>query len=518
MKQKYLTVLISLFLFSCELFEPEQEEPTVKITSPKNNSYVHEIVTITADADDNKGIVYVEFYIDGETSTEMEDLISPYSYEWNVINIPDSSVHTIFAKAVDTDDNISSSKMVTVTINNQLGTPEPVQLEASISTIDSSVILQWSKSTIDDFSYYSIYRDINPGISNLSDHLSTINKDTVIKYIDTNILDNTTYYYAVYVFDQYGFYSISNEVEISVPNKPPTPVFLHNPMNVTDSTMLLMWDKSQIHDFKKYSLFRSLSSNPDQTANLIFETANIDQNSHSDINLEKGIIYYYRLAIYDNGDLFSLSNIVYDTAITKVQYDNTLTDIDGNVYKTVKIGDQWWMAENLKTLHYQNGEAIPNVTSNNTWIGIKSGAYCDYSNDDSKVETYGRLYNWYSVVDSRSIAPVGWHVPSDAEWNALVNYLGGVEVAGGKIKEAGTNHWLSPNTGATNESGFTALPSGNRGHLGEFGAIQEATFFWTTTEANATGGFNWRMNYSSAIIEQDGAAKCYGFPVRCVKD
>ena len=318
MKNYHIFILFLFIFLSCDLFEPEQEEPTVKITSPKNNSYVHEVVEITADADDNKGIVFVEFYIDGETNSEMKDLIAPYCYNWNVINLPDSSTHTIYAKAIDTDDNISSSKMVTVTVNNQLGIPDPVQLEVSISPIDSSVILEWSPSTIDDFGYYSIYRDINPGVSNISDHLSTINKDTTTKYIDINVLDNSTYYYVIYLVDQYGFRSKSNEVEITVPNITPESIILHNPSNVTDSTMLLIWDKSQIHDFQKYSLYRSLSSNPDLTSNLIFETTDINQNSYFDGGLENNQVYFYRIFLYDSGNLYSMSNVVFDTAKTKI--------------------------------------------------------------------------------------------------------------------------------------------------------------------------------------------------------
>lgn len=318
MKKYILCIYSLLFIFRCELFEPEQEEPTVKITSPKNNSSVCEIVNITAEADDNKGIVYVEFYIDGETGAGMRDFISPYSYEWDVNNLPDSSDHTIYAKAMDTDDNISSSKLITVMINRELGIPEPVELEASISPVDSSVVLEWSQSSIDDFNFYSIYRDTEPGVNLTSDHLVTINQDTVNYYRDENALDNTTYYYVVYLFDRYGHYSVSNEFEISIPNKAPESIRLFNPTNVTDSTMQLTWDKSQDHDFQKYSLFRSLSSNPDQSSNLVFETEDINQNSYLDIGLEKGQIYHYRVFIYNSGELFSMSNVVFDTAKIKI--------------------------------------------------------------------------------------------------------------------------------------------------------------------------------------------------------
>jgi len=145
----------------------------------------------------------------------------------------------------------------------------------------------------------------------------------------------------------------------------------------------------------------------------------------------------------------------------------TVTDIDGNVYKTVKIGDQWWMAENLKVRHYRNGDPIPHEINNVEWIMLTTGAYCYYDNDSSHAADYGALYNWYTVSDFRNIAPEGWHVPTDEEWKELEMALGiSQEYAdstewrgtneGGKLKETGTTHWNSPNEGATNESGFTA--------------------------------------------------------------
>ena len=162
-----------------------------------------------------------------------------------------------------------------------------------------------------------------------------------------------------------------------------------------------------------------------------------------------------------------------------------MTDIDGNTYQTVKIGNQWWIAENLNVTHYQNGDAIPNVTDSAAWWGLTSGAYCNYNNDAANVAVYGRLYNWYAVHDSRNIAPAGWHVPSDAEWQTLVDYLGGDPVAGGKMKEAGTTHWISPNTGATNESGFSGLPGGYRHTDGYYYDISYSASFWTFTESDS---------------------------------
>lgn len=142
----------------------------------------------------------------------------------------------------------------------------------------------------------------------------------------------------------------------------------------------------------------------------------------------------------------------------------TVKDIDGNQYQTVKIGSQVWMKENLKVTRYRNGDPIPRVTVNSEWVDLATGAYCACYNDEGTTAfTYGYLYNWYAVDDRRNLAPAGWHVPTDAEWQILMDYLGGEILAGGKLKETGTSHWASPNTGATNESGFTARPGGIRG-------------------------------------------------------
>jgi len=207
----------------------------------------------------------------------------------------------------------------------------------------------------------------------------------------------------------------------------------------------------------------------------------------------------------------------------------TVTDIDGNVYHTVLIGDQCWMAENLKVTHYRNGDPIPNVTDAGEWGGLSTGAYCDYDNDEGNVDTYGRLYNWYVVDDSHNIAQEGWHVPSDSEWKQLEMYLGmSQEEAdttgwrgtdeGGKLKEAGTTHWQSPNTGATNESGFTALPGGYRNTGSSFYGMGLMAYFWSSTEGGRYGTWVRYLDFSSSQINRSYFTKRFGFSVRCVKD
>jgi len=215
---------------------------------------------------------------------------------------------------------------------------------------------------------------------------------------------------------------------------------------------------------------------------------------------------------------------------TEISGGNTVTDIDGNVYRTVKIGNQIWMAENLKVTHYRNGDLIPYVASNSEWTNLTTGARCIYANDEYNVGTYSYLYNWYAVVDSRNIAPEGWHVPTDEEWKELEMYLGMSEPdandtgdrgtdEGGKLKEAGTTHWESPNTGATNESGFSALPGGYRLYSnGLFSDIGYSAYFWSTTQDRSDYSWCRGLSRSRSDIDRSGVYRQYGFSVRLVKD
>lgn len=196
----------------------------------------------------------------------------------------------------------------------------------------------------------------------------------------------------------------------------------------------------------------------------------------------------------------------------------TVTDIDGNVYLTVKIGDQWWMAENLKTTHYRNGEEIPIVTDNGAWAGLSHGGCCAYANVEANVDVYGRLYNWRAVNDARGIAPAGWHVPSDAEWQTLITTLGGEAFAGGKMKETGTEHWVPYNADATNESGFTALPGGARLSDGVFTDLGQSCEFWSTTSYDGSYAWFVSVTYAGATAMRSYNNKPMGYSVRCVKD
>jgi uncharacterized protein (TIGR02145 family) len=191
----------------------------------------------------------------------------------------------------------------------------------------------------------------------------------------------------------------------------------------------------------------------------------------------------------------------------------------GDVYHTVVIGDQLWMVENLKTIKYNDNTDIPLVENDTTWAMQTSPAYCWYNNDETTYkDTYGALYNGYTVQNDK-LCPVSWHVPSLNDWTTLIDLLGGHDVAGGKLKETGTTHWLAPNTGATNESGFTALPGGHRHEINLFTQLGQYGFWWSNTlydEDNNT--WFWFVGNSSPSLLLTHDDNLNGFSVRCIKD
>jgi uncharacterized protein (TIGR02145 family) len=189
-------------------------------------------------------------------------------------------------------------------------------------------------------------------------------------------------------------------------------------------------------------------------------------------------------------------------------------------YQEVTIGTQVWMQKNLAVSHYRNGDSIPEIRDSAAWDAARTGAWCWYNNDSSNDATYGKLYNWYALNDPRGLAPAGWHVSSDAEWDTLVIFLGGQLIAGGKMKEAGTAHWFPPNTDATNSSGFTGLPGGSLFGNGKFGLIGPYGTWWSSTPFQDFQAWYRTLQYNSAAIygTHHDATTRYGFSVRCVKD
>ena len=231
----------------------------------------------------------------------------------------------------------------------------------------------------------------------------------------------------------------------------------------------------------------------------------------------KWIVAFISLQILLIGPLFSQAYIN-----TSGCDGDTAIIYDGYTYNLVEIDGQCWFAENLKTSIYCNNDTIPNVITNSIWSALNTGAWGNYQHLSSNGDDYGKLYNWYTVGDSRNICPCGWHVPTETEWTGLINYLGGSTVAGGAMKESDTLFWKSPNNGATNSSGFSGLPGGYRDDNGStYKYITERSYWWSTTEhsSDSTKAKWMGLKYNDAYASNGGNSdKKRGFSVRCVKD
>ena len=233
---------------------------------------------------------------------------------------------------------------------------------------------------------------------------------------------------------------------------------------------------------------------------------------------------------YNTGDQLLYKGISgnYSTIVTDKPINSKTTnfnfveckDGDGNYYPVVKIGTQLWMAENLKTTKYNDGLNIPLITDIATWTSLSTSGYCWFNNSIGLKDTYGALYNWFTV-NAGKFAPTGWHVPTDAEWTTLTDYLGSESEAGGKLKETGIVHWTTPNTGSTNETGFSALPAAGRGGedgvFGGYGGLGGNGGWWSSTD-NYPYPWYRSMYFDKTLIFRDKNSKTTGYSVRCVKD
>ena len=235
--------------------------------------------------------------------------------------------------------------------------------------------------------------------------------------------------------------------------------------------------------------------------------------------IQESIIVRTNYLQYDFLDTINVKVKIHNPIIFNpdLTYDS-VTDIEGNVYKTIQIGYQMWMAENLKTTRYNDNTAIPLVEDNIAWRNLTTHGYCWYFNDEETYkDIYGALYNWFTVSTGK-LCPIGWHVSTNAEWAILADYLGGGAIAGGKMKETGLTHWQEPNTSATNSSGFTALPSSFRESAGDFSDFTGGDW-WTSTLSSGTNPYNINVESDNAgLFSLPDLAKTSGLSVRCVKD
>jgi uncharacterized protein (TIGR02145 family) len=236
---------------------------------------------------------------------------------------------------------------------------------------------------------------------------------------------------------------------------------------------------------------------------------------------------------YTPGDRLKFTGIsgIYSTVKTDIPATDKIidfefiscTDGDNNNYPVVKIGTQIWMAANLKTTSYNEGSAIQYTSDETEWKGLTTPGYCWYGNNEAaNKDIYGALYNWFTVNaavnGNKNACPVGWSVPDENDWTTLTTFLGGENTAGGRLKETGLSHWLSPNTGATDEYGFAALPGGLRGYLGAYNDTGTGGLWWSSIQYDATNAWNRQITNTMSDFSYYSYEKQYGFSVRCLQD
>lgn len=257
------------------------------------------------------------------------------------------------------------------------------------------------------------------------------------------------------------------------------------------------------------------STNPHPSLNDLYIACNPDTGNFT-IKLDKlspGTVYFVRaFAEMRNDTLFGEEKAFY------THKKNSIMDVDSNFYNIVQIGEQVWLAEDLKTTRFNDGELIPLVPGHSVWVGISTPAYCWYGNDSVKFSfPRGKLYNWYAVSTGK-ICPIGWHVPSNQEWTALSRFLGGDSIAGGKLKTPGTIFWRIPNKGATNSTGFSSFPGGYRNGSGIFLYGTIFNNWWSSDEITSEAASGWYVYHAETVLYHQITLKMFGYSVRCIKN
>ena len=257
----------------------------------------------------------------------------------------------------------------------------------------------------------------------------------------------------------------------------------------------------------------STTENPTTLNDKILSGTGIGEFSITITGLTQKTTYFVRaFATNEVGTAYSNQiKLTTNTAST------TISDIEGNTYNTINIGNQIWMTSNLSTSRFRNGVYIPYILNSTQWATTKSPALSFYNHDNNFESNYGKQYNWYAVADPQGLCPVGWHIPTNSDWTILSDNLGGLNLAGGRMKNAGTTFWIFPSNG-TNSSGFNGLPGGFRNVDGTFGILLHNAYWWSATDENEQKAFSRSIVYTDNVLSVNSSLKNQGFSVRCLKD
>lgn len=299
---------------------------------------------------------------------------------------------------------------------------------------------------------------------------------------------------------------------------------------LSDSSIQLNWQDHSSNESGFIVERRLLGSTQFQIIDTLISNSVI----YTDFSLAPYSTYEYKVCSFNAaGSALQYSNVIELTTFPRTNYSysegTVIHDIDANIYPSITTNcGQSWSTKNLNVSHYRNGDIIPQVTDSIEWSNLTSGAWCWYNNDSLHYSQFGKLYNWYAVNDIRGLSPAGWHIPTDSEWDIFTICIDPQAdttpssvypsfIAGGTMKDIGTAFWVSPNTGATNFSGFSALPSGARFTYGIFDSFGNQAFFWTSSEFNNYGWYRYMEN-GRAFLIRGNTYKSVGVAVRLIKD
>lgn len=352
--------------------------------------------------------------------------------------------------------------------------------------------------------------------------VGTVNTD-VLTYNDLGLTPNTSYTYRVCSYNSVGISATySNELTLTTSSVSALPTLTSTAASSITTTTAVSGG-SISSDGGATVTARGVCWSTSATPTIALSTKTTDGTgtgvfTSNVTGLTANTTYHVRA--YATNSVGTVYGNEINFVTTTASLCGNTNDIDGNIYSSITIGTQCWLQKNLNVSKYRNGDLIPQVTDPTAWAALTTGAWCYYNNDPANGATYGKLYNWYAVHDPRGLAPTGYHVASDTEWLALTSYLGGLLSSGGKMKETGTTHWITPNTGATNSSGFTAIPSGFLGSAG-LGFIANSGYegrWWCSTEYTPLLGWDFRLYNDSILVSKNYNDKADGYPVRCIKD
>ncbi len=377
---------------------------------------------------------------------------------------------------------------------------------------DSDIRLSWTDHENHEIGFI-IERDSWSGFV----EIGTV-AENITEYTDTGLTFGQGYSYRIAA---YTTQNTSSWATITAATEFPAPSDLAA-QSISDSEIRLTWTDNTGYE-TGYKIERDSGSGFTEVG-----TVGADVTEYTDTGLTFGQSYNYRAAAYT-----STNQSDYSATVSGYACSNCMVDYDGNIYETILIGNQIWMAENLKVTHYRDGTAITHVPDNTAWSNLTTEAYCMYNNNASnEVDTYGALYNWYAVSDAHNIAPAGWHVPTDTEWKELEIALGMSQSEADDTGYRGTNEgsklagnadlWSDgtlENDSEFGTSGFTALPGGYRSYVnGDYYGMGYYGSFWSATEGSSNGAWRRFLHYSDSAVSRNYSDKRNGFAVRLLRD